>query len=359
MANFRLNGLIRSAAAGAALLSMSLMLSGCVNNTPLDDLEYVKPTDETSAFNKALFTNYGFLARSFGDVGQASHSVFDFSGSLSLNDTDNAVAVLVNGFASKAVSAAKDEFIDPEPARNPTAHDMRDRLMRALEIGRDGFPRDAARAQADYDCWMLNSDVPSQKPAAEQCRLSLETTLPLAETEAKIAPPTEAKPAPKTAAAETPDAPKAAKTPKAPKAAKPAAPPAGAQPAQPPAPPAIEPPAPRPEAANETFTVYFDFDSWTLVAEQLKVLDDAAKAARDGTAVKIRIVGHTDTSGPAGYNRHLSLRRANVVKEALIGMGVRKSAIKTGGVGEADLAVETGDNVREPKNRRSIVNVSQ
>ena len=76
------------------------------------------------------------------------------------------------------------------------------------------------------------------------------------------------------------------------------------------------------------FTVYFDFDSWTLTAEDLKVITDVINTARAGGQTHITIVGHTDTSGSADYNQKLSVRRANVVVEALVDMGARRAAIQ-------------------------------
>lgn len=175
----------RRAGVLALLLGASLALGGCLNATPLDDLNFVKP--EGSSFNMALYQNYSFLAHSFGDVGAAAHKVFDYDASWSLNKTDKSIADLANSFASKAVMASKDEFIDPEPATDPASHELRDRLLRALEPGREAFPRDAARAQSDYDCWMLNSTVPAQKAAADRCRASLDKTLPQLETETAAA----------------------------------------------------------------------------------------------------------------------------------------------------------------------------
>ena len=114
-------------------------------------------------------------------------------------------------------------------------------------------------------------------------------------------------------------------------------------------------PAPAPAAASSDFTVYFDFDSWTLKAEQLKVLTAVINTARTGGQANITVVGHTDTSGSADYNQKLSVRRANVVVEALVDMGARRAAIHASGVGETDLAVQTGDNVKEAKNRRTVI----
>src|SRR5204863_5924322 len=113
--------------------------------------------------------------------------------------------------------------------------------------------------------------------------------------------------------------------------------------------------APAPAAAPASFMVYFDFDSWTLKAEQLKVLDDVIATARSGGQANIVIVGHTDTSGSADYNQKLSVRRANVVVEALVTMGARRNALHASGVGETDLAVQTEDNVKEAKKRRNVI----
>ena len=104
-----------------------------------------------------------------------------------------------------------------------------------------------------------------------------------------------------------------------------------------------------------TDRVYFDFDSWTLKAEQLTVMDDVIANAREGGQGNINIVGHTDTAGPADYNQALSIRRANVVVEALVQMGARRAALHASGVGESDLAVQTGDGVREARNRRTVI----
>ncbi|HKX64898.1 MAG TPA: OmpA family protein, partial [Rhizomicrobium sp.] len=86
-----------------------------------------------------------------------------------------------------------------------------------------------------------------------------------------------------------------------------------------------------------------------------KVLDDVIATARSGGQSNIAIVGHTDTSGPSDYNQKLSVRRANVVVEALVQMGARRNALHASGVGETDLAVQTEDGVKEAQNRRTVI----
>ncbi len=111
---------------------------------------------------------------------------------------------------------------------------------------------------------------------------------------------------------------------------------------------------PWPAPASD-YTVYFDFDSWTLTGEQLTVLQAGHRHGPRGGQSHINIVGHTDTSGSPRYNQQLSVKRANVVAETLADMGARRDAIQVSGVGETDLAVPTPDGVREPKNRRAVV----
>jgi hypothetical protein len=166
------------------LVLCAVALAGCVNFSPLDDIETTAPP--TSPFNLALYKNYTFLAKSFGLVGQAQYGSFDQNASIALTETEITTADLANTYADKALKLTRDELVDPEPSRDIKTHEQRDRLVRALALVRDVYPRDAARAQADWDCWRLNLTVHSQLQAAERCRLSFEVSLPRVEAEATV-----------------------------------------------------------------------------------------------------------------------------------------------------------------------------
>jgi outer membrane protein OmpA-like peptidoglycan-associated protein len=286
-----------------AMALAGFALAGCAGNSSLSDLDTASPSG--SAFTQQLFRNYSYLAHSFGggggsgsfdDVGMAT--VFD---DVSDNDT------LAEAFATKALIAARGVDPDPEPSADAESATARARLVTDLAATKDRYPVDAARAQTDYDCWMLNATVEGQRAAADQCRASFNNSI--ARLERATRPVMAAAPAPSAA----------------------------------------------PAAPGADYTVYFDFDSWTLTAEDLTTLTNAINAARAGRQSHIAVVGHTDTSGSAAYNQALSLKRANVVVEALVDMGARREAIQASGVGESDLAVPTADGVREPKNRRSVI----
>jgi OmpA-OmpF porin, OOP family len=114
-------------------------------------------------------------------------------------------------------------------------------------------------------------------------------------------------------------------------------------------------PAPTPVAAAPavtSFMVFFDWDKSNITAAGMNVIKQAANAYRVKGSAQITATGHTDTSGPDNYNMALSLRRATSVKNALVLEGVPASAITVVGKGEQGLLVPTGQNVREPQNRR-------
>jgi hypothetical protein len=178
----------------AAITLAAACLAGCVNELALDDLKEAKP--EGSPFNHALFKDYGDLARSFGPVGASAGTAFDRGGSVELTEKDSSIGGLANDYAEKALIAGRGAVVEPEPGLDITTHKMRDRLIRAIERGRDSFPADAARAQVDYDCFMMNAAVPAMRRASQKCRASLDVSLSKLETEAKPAPAPAAPPAP-------------------------------------------------------------------------------------------------------------------------------------------------------------------
>jgi OOP family OmpA-OmpF porin len=263
-------------------------------------------------FTQALSKDYNDLS------GQASalpaeptpeKGFFDSLDPFSSSDTSS--DLLAKAYTAKAELADTGTEPEPEAASGPAQTTIRARLTRAVAAGKEQFPEQAARAQADYDCWVLYGTVPSAAAAGQACKTALDSSLLRLETASRPAPP--------------------------------------------PAPIPVSAPAPAPAPAAAHFAVYFDFDSWTLKAEQLKVLDDVISTARSGGQSNITIVGHTDTSGSSEYNQALSVKRANVVVEALVQMGARRAALHASGVGETDLAVETGDGVKEPRNRRTVI----
>ena len=134
-------------------------------------------------------------------------------------------------------------------------------------------------------------------------------------------------------------------------------PPAAPPPVQPAAAAATTPPPPPPAPVAHPYEVYFEFDKATLTPDARQVVQEAAQNALKGNATHIVATGHTDTVGADSYNLALSRRRATAVRAELVRDGVSANLISTSGVGENGLAVPTGQNVNEPRNRRVEITV--
>ncbi len=82
------------------------------------------------------------------------------------------------------------------------------------------------------------------------------------------------------------------------------------------------------------------------------MLDDVIATARSGGQTNITIVGHTDTW--AGGLAELSVRRANVVVEALMQMGARRNAMHASGVVRRRSCGANRGQRQEARNRRTV-----
>lgn len=118
------------------------------------------------------------------------------------------------------------------------------------------------------------------------------------------------------------------------------------------------PPPPAPAYEAKQFIVYFPFDQYVITPEAQAVISDAANYAKGGNATRVVVVGHTDSSGSPAYNVRLSERRAKAVADALVGSGVNQTTLSVDWKGETQLAVATGDGVKEPLNRRSTIDIN-
>jgi len=101
--------------------------------------------------------------------------------------------------------------------------------------------------------------------------------------------------------------------------------------------------------------VPFQSASAALSPDALPVVNALGKALTDKalSSDKFLIEGHTDTVGDKAKNLSLSERRAKTVMAYLEKhFGIAPARLSAKGVGQADLAVQTADQVDEPQNRR-------
>lgn len=97
---------------------------------------------------------------------------------------------------------------------------------------------------------------------------------------------------------------------------------------------------------------YFLNDSTELTAESKSHIPEVLSLINKREFYEISIIGHTDTTGSDEYNMRLSSARAESVRETLLSGGLRSDRIELRYHGKRDPIIPTGDNVREPRNRR-------
>lgn len=116
-----------------------------------------------------------------------------------------------------------------------------------------------------------------------------------------------------------------------------------------------KPAVPREKADKDTFSVYFDINSAALSAEARAIVAEVARSAALGRQ-SIQVIGHTDRTGSASYNRLLAARRADAVIRELAKHGVEKG-IGIMLAGESEPAVLTPDEQPEARNRRVEIRI--
>ena len=80
--------------------------------------------------------------------------------------------------------------------------------------------------------------------------------------------------------------------------------------------------------------ILFAVDSTALRPDLMSDISALAANLRSYPNTTVQVIGHTDNTGAANYNRSLSVGRANSVANALVGNGVSRSRIIATGRGE-------------------------
>ncbi|MEF3279812.1 MAG: peptidoglycan-associated lipoprotein Pal [Elusimicrobiota bacterium] len=99
-------------------------------------------------------------------------------------------------------------------------------------------------------------------------------------------------------------------------------------------------------------TINFDFDKYELTTEAKKILSDNAKTIIENSYT-VTVEGHCDERGTNQYNLSLGQKRANVVKEYYIMLGVPERNIATISYGEENPVCFESTEECWAKNRRA------
>ncbi len=279
-----------------AMTVTATILTGC-SGLELEKAQGLTPSG--SEFSKNLYSGYIGLSES-------EFSEADFTAS------DN--------FAIRATAAANNKPGQPEDiaARELPSNKVgelsegRARLMAALAAGaRDKAPIQSANAQVGFDCWMQEQEENRQPDDIARCKSGFMQALAGAEAAVKPAPMAKAVMR-----------------------------------------------SPPPKKVIQRFVVYFPFDSSKITPESKRVITQAIDAVKRTKPKLIYLSGHTDRAGPPAYNDKLSEMRANSVAKKFKSGGVSGRALSLGAFGENLNAVKTGPGVREQRNRRVEILIS-
>lgn len=131
--------------------------------------------------------------------------------------------------------------------------------------------------------------------------------------------------------------------------------------------PAVAQPAPTPPATAPksegpmTATALFDYDSSVLRPAEAAKLDELAGKIKGRASDRLDAVGHSDRIGSDPYNTDLSRRRAEAVRNYLVGKGIDAGRVRTEARGESESATGTACQKMGPESRsnRKLVDCLQ
>ncbi len=112
------------------------------------------------------------------------------------------------------------------------------------------------------------------------------------------------------------------------------------------------PPMVSPGPTAQWHHVAFDTNSTTLNPAARAAVNDVTAYLRTNPNATATIIGRADTVGSADYNMHLSHKRADVVRDALVYEGaITPDRVETRWTGETRRSAAAGDNVAVAANR--------
>ena len=109
------------------------------------------------------------------------------------------------------------------------------------------------------------------------------------------------------------------------------------------------------ESKSERITIHFDVDSATLAPEATEELDALAQVLSRCGEFRLRVEGHTDTTGSESYNLALSWRRIEAVTRYLVSRDISQNRLIPVPVGESDPAATNATLEGRAINRRVIL----
>ncbi len=104
--------------------------------------------------------------------------------------------------------------------------------------------------------------------------------------------------------------------------------------------------------------VFFGYDSSDLDSDALELLQDQVAWLKQNSNVTVTIEGHCDERGTREYNLALGEKRAQSVKNYLIGLGISPDRVSTISYGKERPSVVGSNDGAWAQNRRSVTIVN-
>jgi outer membrane protein OmpA-like peptidoglycan-associated protein len=106
----------------------------------------------------------------------------------------------------------------------------------------------------------------------------------------------------------------------------------------------------------------FDLNAYEVKEDAKAILNQDLEVLKSKDNLQVVIHGHADSRGDAAYNKRLSMKRAEAVKEYFVSQGIAGKRIKTKGHGEEQLVNNCADGVecdesQHAQNRRVNIDV--
>ena len=102
----------------------------------------------------------------------------------------------------------------------------------------------------------------------------------------------------------------------------------------------------------ENLNINFATNSDLINSADLSKFDKYVKYLNQVPTSRVAIEAHTDATGPADYNKHLSVKRANSAKKVLVDMGIDANRIDAIGYGEEQPLIDNKTSQNRANNRR-------
>ncbi len=103
------------------------------------------------------------------------------------------------------------------------------------------------------------------------------------------------------------------------------------------------------------YSILFDFNSHVLKKTSLKPLKEIADLLAGHPNLQIEIQGHTDNQGDDAYNFNLSKRRAEAVRQSLVGHGINPLRLTAEGYGSTKPVAPNNSPEGRLQNRRVVL----